>query len=199
LREEADAAYAQAIAMRPSLAGDESWRSDPGLASRFESIVRDAMALTTDRKWEIALMAGQPALARRLAHEAGDPEFARLFVAAWLLDPGSLEELKRYALSRPRDAGVLAWSARALAHAGDGSSAGRLRTLARVMSGSDDAAAYETRFGDGSVDESATGSSASAYGTLLYRRPTPPDLLPPDVPRLQVVDLAASDHERVVP
>ena len=53
LADEADEAYADAIAALPSVAGDPSWTTDADLALRFAGILDRAMELAPGRAWEI--------------------------------------------------------------------------------------------------------------------------------------------------
>ncbi|HKZ92915.1 MAG TPA: O-antigen ligase family protein, partial [Candidatus Limnocylindrales bacterium] len=53
--DQADAAYAAALAAYPSLAVDETWADDPDLAPRWPGIMERAAASAPGRAWEIAL------------------------------------------------------------------------------------------------------------------------------------------------
>jgi tetratricopeptide (TPR) repeat protein len=193
MRPEADAAYVAALAKRPSIGGDTWWRDRLLGPARFDRLLRAAVAQPQQSGWELALMSGSLDLADSLEGQVSDPYLADLIGKSWAGDASAVTSVRDYALARPRDERALGWAARVSAHAGDGAWADKLRALARVaMDAPVDALGFETRVVQVASSEVLTGSLGRTFGGVVYRRPTPIDLLPPGVPRLITFDLASS-------
>lgn len=188
MTDEANEAFAATLAITPSLAGDRQWTEDPALASRFPGLLTRAMVKSPSSAWELALMAGQEDRARALA--AGDEVSLRV-VDAWTGDVEALAELQRAALANPLAEGLQVWAARASAHAGDQEAASRFRRLARYITVEPTSPGYDVRLAPApSTIDPAAGTLTTSYGTYLYRRPTPADLIPGDLPRFVYADPA---------
>jgi tetratricopeptide (TPR) repeat protein len=184
----ADAAYAEALANAPSLAGDPSWTMDPALATRLDGIMDLAVSANPAADWELALMTGDVVGARDLA---GDDDSIGLFIDAWDGDGAALARLQSTARSHPMNGSLLVRAARASAHAGDQAAAAAFRRLARYVTVGANIPGYDVRLGEQpSRIDPAAGTLTPFYGSYLYRRPTPADLIPGDLPRLVYDDPA---------
>jgi tetratricopeptide (TPR) repeat protein len=188
--EAADEAYASAVAALPSLAGDGSWGTDPVLAPRWDDIRNRALTLAPTRAWEIALTAGQISEARTLAREAPDAALAGLVVEAWAGDSVASDQSRAqiYGLAEvsASDPEVLSWATRLATREGDHSEAARYQRLA-VFEVTEGGALPGTEVRvdpDGWFRLVPAGTRVGFAGHYLYRRPLPPDLLPPGLPRL---------------
>ncbi len=188
LAAEADDAWVAALVAQPSLAGDPSWTVDDVRAARFRSILERAMERARGPAWELPLMAGDTARALHLA--AGDP-LSSLIIRAWAGYGRALDVLQERTDADPMNGWLLTWAARASARAGDADAAAEYRRLARYVIVEPDVPGYDVRIGrrPSSIDPAA-GTLTENYGTYLYRRPTPPDIMPGDLPRLVMDDPA---------
>jgi O-antigen ligase len=186
LIDEADEAYATALANAPSLAGDLGWTEDPGLASRFLGLITRAMVKSPASAWELALMAGHADRARTMAITS---EQQLRIVDAWTGDAEALAQLQQAARDDPLNGPLLMWAARASAHAGDKDAAADFRRLARYVTVGADFPGYDVRLSPwpSNIDPAA-GTLTASYGTYLYRRPTPSDLIPGRLPHFVYVD-----------
>lgn len=182
---EADNAYIAAIGQLPSLAADPSWRRDPTTTQRHLAVVERALASYPASAWELLLMSGQPERALRLAENApGRGAMARSVVAAWGGDARAMADVFAEADAHLFDASRLGWAARLAVRMGDHERAARYRRLIAIGM-PDSLEGYEVRIGRrlGSRD-AGVGSRATNYGTYMYRRDTPWDVLPPGLPGL---------------
>jgi hypothetical protein len=145
--------------------------------------------------WELPLMAGDTRRALRLA--ADDP-LSSLIIRAWAGYGRALDVLQERTDADPMDGWLLTWAARASARAGDEEAAAEYRRLARYVIVEPDVPGYDVLVGrrPSSIDPAA-GTLTENYGTYLYRRPTPADLMPGDLPRLVMDDPA--DQEAAAP
>jgi O-antigen ligase len=186
MTDEADEAYATALASAPSLAGDPGWTEDPGLASRFPGLLTRAMITSPASAWELALMAGHAKRARTMAITS---EQQLRIVDAWTGDAEALAQLQQAARDDPLNGPLLMWAARASAHAGDKDAAADFRRLARYVTVGADFPGYDVRLSPwpSNIDPAA-GTLTASYGTYLYRRPTPSDLIPGRLPHFVYVD-----------
>lgn len=181
-------AFTSALVKAPSLAGDPWWSSDPVRAAIFPA-VRDAAIRRAGPAagWEIALVAGDfigaRSLAERLAPPAGRD--ASRVIDAWSGDDASLHAVLDACAARPLDLTALSWCARLEGRAGNVAQANRYRAWANTIVGGAYAAGAELRVSTvrltGRSDE---GNVALFYGYYTYRRPTPWDLLGPDLVHL---------------
>jgi hypothetical protein len=188
---EADHAYAGAVAALPSLAGDPSWAADAALAARLPDILAQAAAAAPERAWEVGLMAGDAATARSRIGLAGiGPDVAELVIAAWEGDAPARARLFAEADDHPTDAQLLSWAARLADRAADDARAERYQRLAvYVVTERGEAPGTEIRVDRGDdLRLMAAGTITRYAGLYLYRRPLPPDLLAPGLPRLVHVE-----------
>jgi hypothetical protein len=136
--------------------------------------------------WELALMAGHTDRARTMAITS---EQQLRIIDAWTGNAEALVELQKDARDDPLNGQLLIWSARASAHAGDMDAAAEFRRLARFVTVEPAFPGYDVRLSTRpSTIDPAAGTLTSSYGTYLYRRPTPSDLIPGDLPRFVYVD-----------
>ena len=188
--EEADAAYSQALVAEPSLAADPAWRGRLTTDARFNELL-DAAIARSDAPWELALMTSQFDFARELAAGTSDAEWAGIVIDAWAGTGSALSELQDAALADPASAELVTWAARSSAKVGDAAAAERFRRIAAFDNESREALGYEARIvGVGDHAVAGIQPTGHLYGSFLYRRPTPDDLLATGLPGLVLVDLA---------
>ena len=184
-------AFASAIAITPSLAGDPWWEAAPDRLAVYERAVNSAFEhALAGLDWEIALMARQPDHAALLTLDPDvDGAFARTVIEAWSNTPAMTDDEARQSINRrcgeqPLNATPLGWCARLSARAGEEDEANRYRKWAFTL-GADAALSAELRVSPVEiVGRSAQGGLAEFYGTYTYRRPTPWDLLVPSLAHL---------------
>jgi tetratricopeptide (TPR) repeat protein len=194
---EADEAYVEAIVAFPSLAGDPSWTEDPVLAPRFDAILAQAMEEAPESAWQMALMAGDPDRARALAEAGGVPTEATALIDAWTGDPAAVRDVYARADASPLDPTLLSWATRLADRYGDSERAERYQRLA-IFIVNDGGALPGTEIRvdrDGWFRHVPAGTLTGYAGHYLYRRPLPPDLLAPGLPRL--VNIEAPDRDAV--
>ena len=191
--DEANGAYAAALASMPSLAADPYWMSDPDLARRFEGILDQAIERAGPSGWVVALTAGDAVRARTLARSAGTAGAVRLIIDAWAGDEEAQRELRTRVAGSPRDAWLLSWASLIAMRTGDAKEADRLRQLATFNWEGGTLPGYEFRrdVDMGAVSVPA-GTKGAYYGEWLYRRTMPIRQLPPGLPQLVYVDFALS-------
>lgn len=181
----ADAAYARALTLVPSLAADPEWRERLG-DDRFAGVVDAAIAIDPSAAWDIALMADDLARARSLAAELPDADFKQRFIDAWDGDADALADVYRTTETTPEDASRLALAARVAARLGDDDAAAKYRRLAR-LGPHYGPATVNAGYGERDLlDDGPLGTSTYYYGTYSYRRAVPIDLLPPGLPGMVV-------------
>jgi O-antigen ligase len=182
--EAADDAWATALGSVPALAADSSWTADPSMADRFPRLLDQAIERFPERGWEIALMAGDAQRALRLIPPDPALDLLRTVVTAWAGDVDAARELSRQAEALPMDLFRFTWAARIADRHGRHDDARRYRRLMRIAHPGHPTA-EEVRVGPPNLRrEAVTGSHAINYGTYMYRRPTPFDLLPMALPHL---------------
>ena len=177
-------AFASAVQSIPSLAADPYWatlRDEPLL----NEVVDRAVAIAgPDIRWEIRLMTGEIAKAKDLARSPGvaSTEDALQIISAWEADPAAVGRGLSACLERPLDVAAVQWCARIEGRLGHDAERERYRAWAEAITGGASAAAAETRVSiTDLVGRSLEGDVASFWGTYTYRRPTPWDILPPDL------------------
>jgi tetratricopeptide (TPR) repeat protein len=201
LTAEADEAYAGAIVLMPSLAGDPWWTSDPAMAPRFPGLLEQAIQRSAGSGWIVALMAGDVDRARAAADAAGASDRTRLIIEAWAGDVEAGMSLVAQAGSEPGDAILQSWASLVSERAGDARTADRLRRLATFNWEGGDLPGYRfARQPDADADGVPAGTRGAYYGEWLYRRTMPIRQLPPGLPQLEYVgfDLPAGAPGREV-
>jgi O-antigen ligase/tetratricopeptide (TPR) repeat protein len=177
-------AFAQALRLAPSLAGDAWWAADPARAAIWPAVYETASASASPGlRFELALEMGddQAALAAiRAIPNPGTQTTDRLALAAWTGDESALSDLAARAQANPLDGAPVIWLARIAARRGDTQAETRYRDWLSII----DEGADELRVQDGSRDGIVAGTSALYYGHFDYRRPTPIDQLVPWLPHL---------------
>jgi hypothetical protein len=181
--ERADELFAETLVRYPSLAADPYWERLAGSGDRFERVVDRAMDLAPDRAWELALMRGDAELARTLAVD--DPTSVEL-VDAWTGSEAALAAVFERADDPDQSADLRSWASRLAARNGDVDAADRFQRLAVFqLTEGGELPGTEIRVDeDGYLDAIPAGTEVGYAGHYLYRRPLPPDLLPPGLPRL---------------
>ncbi len=194
LPEEANAAYAAALALLPTLGSDEAWRAVLG-DERFTAVVDGAIAADPEEAWAITLMAGDPALALELAAGQADALFYEGVIAAWGGDAAAYSEVRAMTDATPTHGLRLAYAAQLADHLGDHETAEDYMRLKRI--GAHWGPATVTA-GYGERDpftDSAMGTTTHYYGTYTYRRAHPLDRLPPGLPGIVIVDHGPADAD----
>ena len=179
--DEANAAYAGALTLVPSLATDTVWRAELG-PDRFASIVDAAIARAPAEGWDVALMAGDPMRAHELVVGQSDVDLKSDVIDAWNGDADALAAVYAAAEATPENATRLSLAARVAAQVGDEESAAKYRRLIRLgpfYGPITVNAAYGER---DPLADAAMGTSTYYYGTYTYRRAMPLDPLPPGLP-----------------
>jgi tetratricopeptide (TPR) repeat protein len=181
---DADQAFAWAIAGAPSLAGDPSW-ADAALATRWSHIVDLAIGGAPESAWEVALMAGDPDRALKLADGAADPAFATAFIRAWEGAADIQADFRLAADASPLDVTAVGAAGRLANHAGDTAEADRYARWADIVYPESSGRVRELRVAlpPATADDRA-GNGATFHGHFVYRRPLPWNLLVPWLPRL---------------
>jgi tetratricopeptide (TPR) repeat protein len=184
-RELALKAYTRALVAAPSLAGDPWWLEEPDRAALFAEARDEAIRIAgPPRDWEIALMSGDVRQARLLAGGFAYPSglTAAQVIDAWSGDRDAHEAVLQRCAARPLDLTGLAWCARLEGRVGRVQEANRYRAWSNTVVGGSYAAGAELRVRRGpQVGRSDAGDPARFYGHYTYRRPTPWDLLVPDL------------------
>jgi tetratricopeptide (TPR) repeat protein len=178
--DEARAAFAAAVASRPTLAGDPWWQS-PEVVGVVPSIEDLAMPVAApEDRWEIALMVGDGVQAMSLASDTIVPGLARDVISAWT-DPRAASKLLDACRDDPTDLDRLRWCARIAGHQGDPATADHFRALAEGISPGTSEGAAELRVAVRNDLRVPSTQVARYWGLYTYRRPTPEDLLVPGV------------------
>ena len=184
-REAAIDAFAQALAISPSLAGDPWWQADEPRAEIWPAAYQRALARSSPTKrFELALEAGDAAGVEAAVASMPDPSAqvtARLIDAAWHGDDSAVRTLAEQARQRPMDGALLGWLRRIHARSGDSLQADRYRDWETTLFGG--VGSEELRVSDGSTIGHPVGG-ARYYGHFDYRRPTPFRQLVPWLPFL---------------
>lgn len=179
-------AFAAALTVTPSLAGDPWWAAQPARREIWPVVLQRAEAAASPGiRWELSLMRGDVSAATSLASSTPDPELANRVVLAWTGDEAALAQLRERCDSMPTEGLQLLWCSRLADRAGDKEAGARYRYLAYVQS-------YGYRLArELRVDSSPPsaypileGSPSTAWGTYTYRRVTPWDVLAPGLIRL---------------
>lgn len=184
-------AFARAVMLVPSLAGDPWWHQDPARASLFRSVVDRAIAdAGAASGWEIALMAGDPARAKGLLAAADLVDGVLVpddVVDAWTGSDTAYRRILAACDLNPLDPQALGWAARLSARRGDISSADRYLRWAFVVSSAAVEAGTELRVSDHPMlGRTARGDVAEFWGAYTYRRFTPWNVLAPAVVQLSI-------------
>lgn len=184
--EMAQEAYVQAVLAEPSLAGDPAWTGDARLAPLWPSVLDTVLARADPvTGYEAALVAGDADRAAAIAASLDPPtrRVADLVIGAWEGDPGAYESLEGVAQGSPLDTYPVEWLARIASRYGDGGRAERYQTWGEIANPFFRAAEMRTTTRPvAGID--VAGSLARFFGHYTYRRPTPWDLLAPELPRL---------------
>jgi len=183
----ANDALEEALVLAPSLGSDPTFRAlidgDPAVV--IDRAIADLGGSTS--AVELALRTGETDKARQLAAQLGgnDREVMALVIKAWDRDATAKASLETFAHAHPFDDLSLGWTARFARRDGDVAAADgfeRWANLTEVYSGS---GFRDMAINTGPPDPSSTvGSSAGFYGHYTYRRPTPWNLIPIDLPQL---------------
>jgi len=181
-------AFTNALIVGPSLAGDPWWALDPARAALFPEVREAAIGRVGPATgWEMALVSGDFIGARSLAEQLG-PAAGRdavRVIDAWSGNEAAFGAVLAACAARPLDLAALAWCARLEGHYGDDAEANRYRAWANTIVGGAYAAGAELRVARVTlVGRSDEGNVALFYGYYTYRRPTPWDLLGPDLVHL---------------
>jgi tetratricopeptide (TPR) repeat protein len=181
-------AFRDALLATPSLAGDPWWSADPARAALFPAVRTAAIdAGGPYAGWEIALETGDYIGARSQAEKLDPASAANAdrVIGAWTGDDAALHALLAQCAAHPLDVTALTWCARIEGHAGNDPEANRYRAWANTIIGNAYVAGAELRVNpDVQVGRSDAGNEALFYGYYTYRRPTPWDLLVPDLVHL---------------
>jgi O-antigen ligase/tetratricopeptide (TPR) repeat protein len=177
-------AFAWAISVTPSWAGDPWWQADPDRAAIYDAVIGDAIARApVANRWEIAAMSGDFERAHALVSglDPASAEIASTVLDALKGDEAAEASLVRACDSQPVTSSPLLWCARIAAFRGDEVQANRYRAWGFVI-GTGYQAMAELRVNDKPViGRTAEGDLALFYGLYTYRRPTPWDLLGPSL------------------
>jgi hypothetical protein len=136
--------------------------------------------------WQIALMSGDADRARALIDAGDGPPDAAALIDAWGGDPAAMRDVYARADASPLDATLLSWATRLADRYGDSDRAERYQRLAVFLVNEGGALpGTEIRVDrDGWFRHVPAGTVTGYAGHYLYRRPLPPDLLAPGLPRL---------------
>lgn len=184
-------AFAAAVVLLPSLAGDPWWQADPARAQLLPEVVDRAIETTSPLNgWEIALMAGDPERARTLLQAAPPAAGAATpadVIDAWEGDAAALDRILAATQANPLDAFTLAWAARLESRRGDVEASNRYRRWAFTGVGAGLESGVEIRVSDRPLlGRTIAGRVADFWGTYTYRRPTPWNPLVPSLVQLTV-------------
>lgn len=172
-------AFTAAVVGAPSLLADPWWSGDPARAALRPRVVEAAM--TSGGGWELALMNGDLEAAFALAPD----EPTRLFIAAWAGDDAARAELVAACRARPLNVNQLLLCARAEGRAGNVDAANEFRYIASAQIGGAYSSGAELRVATIALTgRTLEGDPAIFWGTFTYRRPTPWDILVPDLVHL---------------
>lgn len=186
----ADDAYVAALTVLPSLAGDPSWGTialGPSSATRWPALLDRAMAAAPSAAFELALTAGRQQQALALAAAGTNPSFYTDVAMAWAGEATALARVEATARAHPLDATFVAWAARLESRAGHATEASAYARWYGYLATSASIGVGEARVGTAEQampTQARVGNLATFYGHYTYRRPTPWDLLAPDLPRL---------------
>jgi hypothetical protein len=161
-RATAAAAFASAIATRPSLAADPWWSADPVRRALYPEVISSAIALNPPSAWEVELMAGR-------AVTSYPP--ALPIVAAWRGDASAVQLLVKACADDPLNIGLLSWCARVLRHLGDADRATAFTERVGIIFVGWAESSLELRV----TQDGATGFdlAPALWATYTYRRSSP--------------------------
>ena len=188
--DEAADAFLAAIREAPSLAGDPTLPNVVAPAVPFDRLIDRAIesAGGGPDAVEIALEAARRAEAEQHAARTDDThrQLFALVIPAWFGDDQARTRLAELAADRPFDLEVLNWNARIASRRGFIDEARRYGDWANVVNGLASRGGMELRIVPAPTPGSSDGTSVAFYGHYTYRRPTPWDLLPPTVLRVEL-------------
>src|SRR4029079_12454138 len=172
-------AYVAALVLVPSLFGD------PHLRDLVQPLTVDELATASSASLDgstgavqLALELGRrpdaEAAARRLAPE--ERALFDLVIPAWFGDRSASDQLSAVAHRQSQNLVTQEWAALVAAHAGSLDEASRYRRIADI--GLYPFSAIGTATRRVAPGDPRAGGDISIYGAFLYRRPTPPNMLP---------------------
>lgn len=185
---DAEAAFADALTVAPGVADDPYWATSPALQEAWVGAVDRAMtSAPADAAFQIALLAGRSAAARQAANRL-DPSLrsiAGTVIGAWNGDRSAFNALAAAARSDPLDYAIAGWCPRIAFHLTNDPRTGSGQKW--TCAGSLHPAQYEViRVTSLDVPMTALpGANAAYYGLFTYRRPTPDELVVPQLPHLK--------------
>jgi O-antigen ligase/tetratricopeptide (TPR) repeat protein len=179
-------AFAAAIESVPSLAGDPWWRLAPQSRVAPKVFEKGITSGPVVDRWEIALMAGDPDRARKLAQESGDPTGSQEFIDAWTGGPPAAARIFAECDANPLDVTLLERCGRVSRRLGDPAQGDKYGVLAEAANGGSFSFSAELRVDQGLPIGRIEGMPASLWGTYTYRRTTPADILVPSLIHLTI-------------
>jgi tetratricopeptide (TPR) repeat protein len=178
---------ADLLAARPCLAEDAGFRALAGtdLVGVTAEAARQLDGTPAEVELDLCLRRDEDATAAAGSLTGDVGAVMRLVVQGWHGSPYAREALDQIAHTHPLDQTALGWSARLARRAGDTEAAAddeRWGNLASVYAGFLARPTGTAPRGGSAVG--TVGSTAQFYGHYTYRRPTPWDLIPIDLPHL---------------
>jgi O-antigen ligase len=170
----------------PLLATDPWWDADPARgAVRDDVVTALSVAGPVDARWQLDLARGDFVQAREQATALADASFRSDVVDAWAGNADAVAALKIACYDEPLRADLLQWCGRVAARNHDAAFEADIETLlaALIPGVPNGAAGVQIVTGD-VTGRQIEGSPASIWGTFTYRRPTPQDLIVPEVAHL---------------
>ncbi|MEW5991525.1 MAG: O-antigen ligase family protein [Chloroflexota bacterium] len=179
-------AFGAALIRSWTLAADPWWTTSRARGQAFASAFRYAIdQIAPANAWELALMAGDSDLASALAGASSNRALADLAIRAWDRDAQATADLFAGCAARPLELGWLTWCGRIAGRDGDVRAAAKYRLTAGLTLGGEEESASLLRVaGTQESGRWMSGGPAEFWGYYTYRRPTPWDLLVPDLVHL---------------
>jgi O-antigen ligase len=180
-------AFAAALSVTPSLAGDPWWASDQARTAIWPEILTEADSrMAPTARWELALMHGDVGAARALSSSTGDADYTLMVISAWTGDTAALTSLLARCNEMPNAVWELLWCARLADRAGDAESGARYRYVMNVQLIGWYRQAHELRVlaAPPRVYPILEGNALVSWGTYTFRRVTPWDVLVPGLVHL---------------
>jgi tetratricopeptide (TPR) repeat protein len=179
-------ALTSALTASPSLA-DDPFLSQGPLAPILDAAINRGVTDGPSRSsFEMELRTGRPVTTSGLDDQAAAT--ADLIVAAWDGDVAARQELEQYASTHPMDLWAVGWCAKIAKRVNDDEAVDRYRRWANIV----DPLSASQLTGVVRVDDKRgpragiNWTVSSAYGTALYRRPNPANLVLPELPGLRM-------------
>jgi tetratricopeptide (TPR) repeat protein len=181
-------ALARALALMPTLAGDQWWTATDDRRQVWPEVYSLALDdASAESKFVMGLEAGdQVTIENALGAMESDVEATRRLVAsAWAGDQAAFGALESEARARPLDASLANWCALLLRRQGEVGAAGVYANWADTINGDSSFGGFEVRVAPAESRLRPAGQTTLYYGQFTYRRPVPDRQLVAWLPQLR--------------